>query len=89
MQLSETNQLKYAASAQPTQKSTAFTQLIRRSEKKAAFLQLQRRSEKTQLLCSFFKKAAGKPAFAQLLHRAAFIFGKGCWTHPFTIIVSY
>ena len=33
-QLSQTNQLKYAASAQPTQKSTAFTQLIRRSEKK-------------------------------------------------------
>ena len=27
LQLSETNQLKYAASAQPTQKNTAFTQL--------------------------------------------------------------
>ena len=33
-QLSKTNQLKYAASAQPTQKSTAFTQLIRGLEKK-------------------------------------------------------
>ena len=74
----QTNQLKYAASAQPTQKSTAFTQLIRRSEKTAAFLQLQRRSEKkTQLLRSFFIKAAEKPAFAQLLRRAAFNFGKG------------
>ena len=33
--------------------------------------------KKTQLLRSFFKKAAEKPAFTQLLPRAAFNFGKG------------
>ena len=78
-QLSQTNQLKYAASAQPTQKSTAFTQLIRRSEKKTQhFYSFNAGLKKTQLLRSFFKKAAEKPAFTQLLRRAAFNFGKGC-----------
>ena len=78
-QLSQTNQLKYAASAQPTQKSTALTQLIRRSEKKKTqhFYSFNAGLKKTQLLRSFFKKAAEKPAFAQLLRRAAFNFGKG------------
>ena len=77
-QLSQTNQLKYAASAQPTQKSTAFTQLIRRSEKKTQhFYSFNAGLKKTQLLRSFFKKAAEKPAFTQLLRRAAFNFGKG------------
>ena len=77
-QLSQTNQLKYAASAQPTQKSTAFTQLIRRSEKKPQhFYSFNAGLKKTQLLRSFFKKAAEKPAFTQLLRRAAFNFGKG------------
>ena len=67
-QLSQTNQLKYAASAQPTQKSTAFTQLIRRSEKKTQhFYSFNAGLKKTQLLRSFFKKAAEKPAFTQLL----------------------
>ena len=76
-QLSQTNQLKYAASAQPTQKSTAFTQLIRRSEKKTQhFYSFNAGLKKTQLLRSFFKKAAEKPAFTQLLRRAAFNFGK-------------
>ena len=79
-QLSQTNQLKYAASAQPTQKSTAFTQLIRRSEKKPQhFYSFNAGLKKTQLLRSFFKKAAEKPAFTQLLRRAAFNFGKGCF----------
>ena len=77
-QLSQTNQLKYAASAQPTQKSTAFTQLIRRSVKKPQhFYSFNAGLKKTQLLRSFFKKAAEKPAFTQLLRRAAFNFGKG------------
>ena len=77
-QLSQTNQLKYAASAQPTQKSTAFTQLIRRSEKKPQHCySFNAGLKKTQLLRSFFKKAAEKPAFTQLLRRAAFNFGKG------------
>ena len=77
-QLSQTNQLKYAASAQPTQKSTAFTQLIRRSGKKTQhFYSFNAGLKKTQLLRSFFKKAAEKPAFTQLLRRAAFNFGKG------------
>ena len=77
-QLSQTNQLRYAASAQPTQKSTAFTQLIRRSEKKTQhFYSFNAGLKKTQLLRSFFKKAAEKPAFTQLLRRAAFNFGKG------------
>ena len=77
-QLSLTNQLKYAASAQPTQKSTAFTQLIRRSEKNPQhFYSFNAGLKKTQLLRRFFKKAAEKPAFAQLLRRAAFNFGKG------------
>ena len=77
-QLSQTNQLKYAASAQPTQKSTAFTQLIRRSEKKPQhFYSFNAGLKKTQLLRSFFKKAAEKPAFTQLFSRAAFNFGKG------------
>ena len=74
-QLSQTNQLKYAASAQPTQKSTAFTQLIRRSEKNPQhFYSFNAGLKKTQLLRSFFKKAAEKPAFTQLLRRAAFNF---------------
>ena len=77
-QLSQTNQLKYAASAQPTKKNTAFTQLIRRSEKKTQhFYSFNAGLKKTQLLRSFFKKAAEKPAFTQLLRRAAFNFGKG------------
>ena len=77
-QLSQTNELKYAASAQPTQKSTAFTQLIRRSEKKTQhFYSFNAGLKKTQLLRGFFKKAAEKPAFTQLLRRAAFNFGKG------------
>ena len=77
-QLSQTNQLKDAASAQPTQKSTAFTQLIRRSEKTPQhFYSFYEGLKKTQLLRSFFKKAAEKPAFMQLLRRAAFNFGKG------------
>ena len=40
-----------------------------------------------QLLRSFFKKAAEKPAFAQLLRRAAFNFGKG-WTNFCAILVE-
>ena len=85
-QLSQTNQLKYAASAQPTQKSTAFTQLICRSEKKPQhFYSFNAGLKKTQLLRSFFKKAAEKPAFTQLLRRAAFNFGKG---HSYISVIS-
>ena len=72
-QLSQTNQLKYAASAQPTQKSAAFTQLTCRSEKKMQhFYSFNAGLKKTQLLRSFFKKAAEKPAFTQLLRRAEY-----------------
>ena len=82
-QLSQTNQLKYAASAQPTQKNTAFTQLIRRSEKKPQyFYSFNAGLKKTQLLRSFFKKAAEKQAFTQLLRRAVFNFGKGKYFAP-------
>ena len=93
-QLSQTNQLKYAASAQPTQKSTAFTQLIRRSEKKTQhFYSFNAGLKKTQLLRSFFKKAAEKLAFTQLLRRAAFNFGKGFSSLPLIhsrrVVVSY
>ena len=52
-------------------------QLIRRSGKKTQhFYSFNAGLKKTQLLRSFFEKAAEKPAFTQLLRRAAFNFGK-------------
>ena len=41
-----------------------------------------------QLLRSFFKKAAEKPAFTQLLRRAAFNFGKGFPVNNNVLILS-
>ena len=77
-QLSQTDQLKYAASAQPTQKVQLLRSLYAGLKKKTQhFYSFNAGLKKTQLLRSFFKKAAEKPAFTQLLRRAAFNFGKG------------
>ena len=63
-QLSQTNQLKYAASAQPTQKSTAFTQLIRRSEKKTQhFYSFNAGLKKNAAFTQLFQKSCGKAGF--------------------------
>ena len=73
-QLSQTNQLKYAASAQPTQKSTAFTQLLRRSEKKRSISTALTQVWKKRSFYAAFSKKLRK---SRLLRRAAFNFGKG------------